>query len=153
MRDAEVLARSLLDTWGQVQRSCIDKNQGGIQMKRYMGLIIAGVLFLVIAGFGYSYFAGPSHAYACGWGKSGGDDYVPQRRGPTTGSLYNKPFLTKEQAYDVVDNHVRKLNPALRIGQINDEGSYYQAEILAESGEVVQRLGVDKESGQIMLLN
>lgn len=122
-------------------------------MKRYMGIIIAGVLFLTIAGFGYTHFAGPGHANACGWGKSGGGDYVPQRRGPTTGSLYNKPFLTKEQAYDVLDNHVKKLNPGLSVGQINDEGSYYDAEIIAENGKVVQRLGVDKESGQIMLIN
>lgn len=122
-------------------------------MKRYVGIVIAGVLFLAVAGIGYNHVAGPNHANACGWGKSGGGDYVPQRRGPTTGSLYNKHFLTKEQAYDVVDNHVKKLNPDLRIGQIYDGGSYYQAEILAENGEVVQHLGVDKESGQIMLMN
>ncbi len=122
-------------------------------MKRYMGIIIAGVLFLAVLGFGYNHLAGPSHANACGWGKSGGEDYVPQRRGPTTGSLYNKPFLTQEQAYDVVENHVRKLNPSLRIGQIMDAGSFYEAKILADNGEVVQRLGVDKESGQIMLIN
>lgn len=69
------------------------------------------------------------------------------------GSLSTKPFLTKEQAYDVVENHVRKLNPALKIGQIIDAGSFYEANVLAENGEVVQRLGVDKESGQIMLIN
>jgi hypothetical protein len=122
-------------------------------MKRYVGIVIAGVLFLAVAGIGYNHFAGPSHANACGWGKSGGGDYVPQKRGPTTGSLSTKPFLTKEQAYDVLDNHVKKLNPGLSVGQINDEGSYYDAEIIAENGKVVQRLGVDKESGQIMLIN
>lgn len=122
-------------------------------MKRYVGIVIAGVLFLAIAGIGYDHVAGPSHANACGWGRSGGGDYVPQKRGPTTGSLSTKPFLTKEQAYDVVENHVRKLNPALKIGQIIDAGSFYEANVLAENGEVVQRLGVDKESGQIMLIN
>jgi hypothetical protein len=122
-------------------------------MKRYVGIVIAGVLFLAIAGIGYDHFAGPRHANACGVGKPGGGDYVPQKRGPTMGSLSTKPFLTKEQAYDVVENHVRKLNPALKIGQIIDAGSFYEANILAENGEVVQRLGVDKESGQIMLIN
>jgi len=122
-------------------------------MKRYVGIIIAGVIILVGVGFAYNQFPGPSHANACGWGKSGGEDYVPQRRGPTTGSLSSRPFLTKEQAYDVAAGHVKKLNPALKIGQIHDEGSYYEAEILAENGDLIQRLGVDKESGQIMLIN
>jgi hypothetical protein len=122
-------------------------------MKKLVGIIIIGVLFLAIGGFGYTHFAGPNHANACSAGKSGGGDYVPQRRGPTTGSLSNKPFLSKEQAYDILENHVRKLNPALQIGQIKDAGSFYEAEILSDNGKVVQRLGVDKESGQIILIN
>lgn len=122
-------------------------------MKTYLGIAIAGVLFLGIVGLGFSHFTGSGHANACGWGQSGGGNYVPERRGPATGSLSERPFLTKEQAYDVVATHVKRLNPSLQIGQIRDEGSFYDAEILAENGEVVQRLGVDKESGRIMVIN
>jgi hypothetical protein len=63
------------------------------------------------------------------------------------------PGLTQQQAYDVIANHVKKLNPDLKIGKMQDAGSYYEAEVLGANGEVVQRLGVDKESGQMMLLN
>jgi hypothetical protein len=53
----------------------------------------------------------------------------------------------------VVANHVKKLNPDLKIGRMQDEGSYYEAEVLGANGDVVQRLGVDKESGRMILLN
>jgi hypothetical protein len=63
------------------------------------------------------------------------------------------PSLTQEQARDVVSNHVKKLNPDLKIGRLQDAGRYYEAEVLGANGDIVQRLGVDKESGQMILLN
>ena len=53
----------------------------------------------------------------------------------------------------MVSNQVKKLNRDLKIGQMKDVGSYYEAEVLGANGDVVQRLGVDKESGQMILLN
>ena len=53
----------------------------------------------------------------------------------------------------MVANQVKKLNPDLRIGRLQDAGSYFEAEVLGANGEVVQRLGVDKESGRIILIN
>ncbi len=122
-------------------------------MKRYVGIVITGVLFLAIMGTAYNHFVGPNHARACGGGgRSGGGDYVPQRRG-SSGSLAQRPSLTKEQVYDIVDNHVSKLNPSLKVGKIDDAGGFYEVEIISDEKEVIQRLGVDKESGRLMLIN
>ncbi len=121
-------------------------------MKRYVGIIIMGVLFLAIVGTAYNHFIGPNDARACGRGRSGGGDYVPQRRG-SSGSLAPSPSLTKEQAYDIVANHVSKLNPSLKVGKIDDAGGFYEVEIISDENEVIQRLGVDKQSGRLMLIN
>jgi hypothetical protein len=91
-------------------------------------------------------------AAACGWGRSGGSDYVPQRR--DSGELLTqKSPVTQEQARDIVANYVKRLNPDLEIGKITDNGGFYQVEIIAESREVIQLLGVDKRSGRLILLN
>jgi hypothetical protein len=125
-------------------------------MKMYVGVIslvilLAGVMVLSDLPFG-----GPSDAGACACsytgGTPGGGDFIPQRR-DAPDSSYNRPALTKEQAHDVVTNQVRKLNPDLKIGRMQDAGSYYEAEVLGANGDVVQRLGVDKESGQMMLIH
>jgi hypothetical protein len=123
-------------------------------MKRYVGIVITAVLFLAIMGT-YSLFIGPNQVMACGCsgsGSPGGGDYVPQRRG-SSGSLAPSPSLTKEQAYDIVANHVSKLNPNLKVGKVNDAGGFYEVEIVSDANEVIQRLGVDKESGRLMLIN
>jgi hypothetical protein len=126
-------------------------------MKKLGAVIIGRLLLLALFGFAYTHFWGSGPAFACGgmgsWGSSGGGDYVPQRRGPSGLFANRAPGLTQEQAHDVVANHVKKLNPDLKIGRLQDAGSYYEAEVLGANGEVVQRLGVDKESGQMMLIN
>jgi hypothetical protein len=61
--------------------------------------------------------------------------------------------LTKEQVYDIVANHVSKLNPSLKVGKIDDAGGFYEVEIISDEKEVIQRLGVDKQSGRLMLIN
>jgi hypothetical protein len=126
-------------------------------MKKLGAVIIGGLLIVALFAFAHSNFLGSGSAFACGgggsWGSAGGGDYVPQQRG-LSGSFANKaPALTKEQAQDVVANQVKRLNPDLRIGQMKDVGSYYEAEVLGADGNVVQRLGVDKESGRMILIN
>ena len=131
-------------------------------MKRFTGIIIGGFLILALVGFIFDHITGSGNAFACGRGSSGsignscgwnssegGKDYVPQKRG----SFTNKPALTEDQAQDIVENHVKRLNPDLRINDLIDAGSYFEAEILAANGEIVQVLGVDKESGKIIVLN
>jgi hypothetical protein len=123
-------------------------------MKKVVGIIVAGV-FILALGMGFSHIPmmGSGSAYSCGWGSSssGGGDYVPQRRGSIGPA--NAPSLTKDQARDVLSNHVKSLNPDLKIGPVTDGGGFYEADILARSGSVVEHLAVDKISGGIVRLN
>jgi hypothetical protein len=125
-------------------------------MKMYLGVISLVILVVGVMVFSNVPFGGPSDAGACACsytsGTPGGGDFVPQRRDAPE-SYFNRPALTKEQAHDLVANHVKKLNADLKIGRLEDAGSYYKAEVLGTNGDVVQRLGVDKESGQVMLIN
>jgi hypothetical protein len=77
---------------------------------------------------------------------------VPQRR-DSGDPVARRSFLTKEKAVEIVVKHVKKLNPNLEVGQVNDAGSFFEAEILSKDKEVVQLMGVDKESGRLMLIN
>jgi hypothetical protein len=128
-----------------------------VEMKKLGAVIIGSLLVLGVFSLSHRNFWGSSPAFACGgmgsWGSSGGGNYVPQQRG-LSGSFANKaPALTQEQAHDVVANHINRLNPNLKIGQMKDAGSYYEAEVLGANGDIVQRLGVDKESGRMILIN
>jgi hypothetical protein len=114
--------------------------------------IIVTVLSLAVIAIGITPFVMPKHADACGVGAQGGQSYVPQRRYPT-GELARRPSLTQEQAFQIVSRHVKRLNPDLKIGQINDAGSFFEAEIISKENEIIQLMGVDKESGRLMLIN
>ena len=97
-------------------------------------------------------FVGLDIANACGWGQGGGQGYVPQRR-DQNGFLAQKKPLTQEQAKDIVANYVKRLNPNLTVGNVKDNGSFYEAEIIAEDNEVIQLVGIDKQSGRLIILN
>ena len=127
---------------------------GGIKMKRFLKIFFAGILVITLIGIGQLFIIGPDHASACGYnsGSAGGGDYVPQRR-DGTGPMAQKSFLTKEQAADLASSHVKRLNPNLKVGQINDAGSFYEIQILNDTNDVVQRLGVDKQTGRLILIN
>jgi hypothetical protein len=122
-------------------------------MKKYPKKLVFGILSLAIFGFGFLMFTGHQSAQACGWGGSGGQGYAPQQRGNQMGPLASKPAITQEQAFDIVSNHIKRLNPDLRVGQVNDAGNFFEAEILSTDNEVVQLMGVDKLSGRLMLIN
>jgi hypothetical protein len=53
----------------------------------------------------------------------------------------------------MVSRHIKRLNPNLKIGQLNDAGRLFEAEIVTENNEVVQLIGVDKETGRLLLIN
>ena len=136
---------------------------GGIEMKRWLGIIVMAILLLGITGFSNLPIVGPDQAFACGCalsgGAPGGGDYGPQSRGQAgpqsrgqSGSYFDRPALTQQQAHDVVENAVKKWNPGLEVGEIKDGGSFYEAEILTEEKEVFGRLAVDKQSGQIRVI-
>ncbi len=99
-------------------------------------------------------FVGLDIANACGWGQGGGQGYVPQRR-DSNGFLAQKPAatLTAEQARDIVTKYVKRLNPNLEVGNVKDNGGFYEAEIIDEGNEVIQLVGIDKQSGRLIVLN
>ena len=110
----------------------------------------AGTPFLFItAGI---FFFTPINAGACGYGNAGGSDFVPQKQSPYGGSS-QAAAIGQDQAKDIVNGHVSKLNPDLGIGSINDAGGFFEVEVINKAAEVVQLLGVDKYSGRLMLLN
>ena len=123
-------------------------------MKLFFKIFFSGILLITLIGVGHLLINGPHNANACGYnsGSAGGGDYVPQRR-DATGPIAQKSFLTKEQAADLANNHVKRLNPSLKVGQVSDAGSFYEIQILNGTNDVVQRLGVDKQTGRLILIN
>ena len=118
-----------------------------IKLKKSLVLVIT-VLTLAAAAD----FIAMDIAQACGWGQSGGGDYVPQRR--DSGSLWaSKGAVSESQAREIVTNYVKRLNPDLELGEVKDNGGFYEIEIVNQGREVVQMLGVDKRSGRLILLN
>ena len=97
-------------------------------------------------------FVGFDIAAACGWGQGGGQGYVPQRR-DQNGYLSQKQPLTENQAREIVTKYVKRLNSKLEVGSVKDNGSFYEAEIIAEDNEVIQLVGIDKRSGRLIILN
>jgi len=119
-------------------------------MTRIEKLAKTFILFLTVTAI-FS-IASIDFAQACGWGQGGGEAYVPQRR-DQNGFLAQKQALTEEQARDIVSNYVKRLNPKLNIGNITDNGGFYEAEIIGDDNQVIQLVGVDKQSGRLVLLN
>jgi len=119
-------------------------------MTKKIRTIILGVSILALTGM--INFVAVDIAGACGYGQSGGGDYVPQRR--DSGELLaNKSAVSEDQARDIVTKYVKKLNPNLEIGNVKDNGGFYEVEIVDKGQEIVQLLGVDKRSGRLILLN
>jgi len=108
------------------------KNMGGAGMKRWIGIVIATALLLGVTGFSNIPVVGPGPAFS--------------------GSYFDRPALTEQQAHDVVEKTVKKWNPDLEVGKIKDGGSFFEAEVLTEEKEVFGRLAVDKQSGQIRVI-
>ena len=119
-------------------------------MTKKIRTIILGVSILALTGM-VNLFA-VDIAGACGWGQSGGGDYVPQRR-DSGEILAKKSAVSENQARKIVSSYVKRLNPNLAIGKVQDNGGFYEVEIVDEGQEIVQLLGVDKRSGRLILLN
>ncbi len=107
-------------------------------------------LFFILIGLGLIF--NPLTAMACGYGNSGGSDFVPQKQSPYN----NAPAVSaigQDKAKDIVQEHVSKLNPNLSIGTVNDAGGFFEVEIVNDAKEVLQVVGVDKLSGRIFLIS
>jgi len=119
-------------------------------MTKLSKTLVMGIAILSMAAM--TQFVWTDIAAACGYGQSGGGDYVPQRR-DSSGFLAQKSTVTEEQARDIVSGYVKKLNPDLEIGKVTDNGGFYEVEVVDAGNEIVQLLGVDKRSGRLILLN
>lgn len=113
-------------------------------------LVSAGTL-LLLGGF-MTTIPFNQDALACGWNNSGGQAFGP--RGGNYNNFSQNQAISKEQAISIVTQHVKKLNPDLRVGTVNDAGPLYEAEVLsANEEEVLQIIGVYKMSGQVVVIN
>jgi len=120
-------------------------------MKRYFPALFAVVAIFTITSIDLPWHMGTRPGAACGWGQGGGEGYVPQRRdGDNTYAA--RPALTQEQAQKLIEQHVTRLNAALKVGPVNDAGELFEAEIYSPDNELVQVLGVDKSSGRLVLI-
>ncbi|MBT3255556.1 MAG: hypothetical protein HN366_03720 [Deltaproteobacteria bacterium] len=138
-------------------------------MKKYLKMLGLGALFVGLAGFGFLFFVSPHDSIACGgrgggscgWGGSqGGADYVPQQRGSggwwpgaSSRNAVRGSDLSQDQARGILARHVARLNPELKVGPMEDAGSFYKADVFSKNNEVVDRLGIDKQSGRLMPVN
>jgi hypothetical protein len=121
-----------------------------MEMKKVSKSVVMGIVVLSMVVL--TQFVWTDIAAACGWGQSGGGEYVPQRR-DSVGSLAQKSAINEAQARDIVTSYVKRLNPDLEIGKIKDNGGFYEVEVISKGNELIQLLGVDKRSGRLLLLN
>jgi len=90
-----------------------------------------------------------ANVLACGTGRPGGADYVPQRRGVAQQQIAQGQPISADQAKNIVMNYVKPINPGLTVGTANDFGAYYEVVLLSKDGETVQVIGVDKYTGKM----
>ena len=85
---------------------------------------------------------GPGYGYHMGPGMMGpGYGYGPQYQQP------QKP-MTKKDAEMLVQDFLKSTgNPNLKLGNIKDEGSAYEVEIVTKGNSLVDRILVDKRTG------
>jgi hypothetical protein len=124
-------------------------------MKKWSVIVCIAMLLFGIVGVSGIPFFGPDAAFACGCafssGDPGGGDYGPQSQGPS-GSYFDRPALTEQQAHDVIEQAVKRWRTDLEVGEITDSGDFYEAKILTAEKKIFSRLAVDKKTGQISVI-
>jgi hypothetical protein len=120
-------------------------------------------------GPGYGYGMGPGmmgrgYGYGMGPGRRGGRGYGygmgPGMMGPGYGYGPNEPYpyaqqepqkpLDKNQAKAMVENYLKSTgNPNLKLGDIKDDGQYFEADIVTKDNSLVDKLLVDKDTGSM----
>jgi hypothetical protein len=87
-----------------------------------------------------------------GWG---GDpryspEYGPQYGPGYQGRQYQQPHepMEKDDAEALVENYLRSTrNPNLKLGNIEDKGNAFEAEIQTKEGSLVDKVVIDKMTG------
>ena len=108
----------------------------------------------MMGGRGYGYGMGPGmmgdrgYGYGMGPGMMGpGYGYGPNEPNPYARQQPQKP-LDKDQAKAMVENYLKSTgNPNLKLGDIKDEGQYFEADIVTKDNSLVDKLLVDKDTG------
>jgi hypothetical protein len=100
-------------------------------------------------GMGYGMRGGRGYGYGMGPGMMGpGYGYgTPSEPYPYAGQQPQKP-LDKVQAKAMVENYLKSTgNPNLKLGDIKDDGQYFEADIVTKDNSLVDKLLVDKDTG------
>ena len=89
---------------------------------------------------GYGYCGGPG-MMGYGYGPQYGRQYAPGYQQP------QKP-LNENQAKEMVENYLQSTrNPNLKLGKIEDKGNAFEANIVTQSGSLVNKILVNKDTG------
>ncbi len=125
-----------------------------------------GMIFAQQGG-GYGMMQGHRGGWSCPWmsgtpatggwycpwmGGSGGTAGQGQGYGsngqpmPAPGMRRGQP-VTMDQAKVLLERYALGGNPNLKVGDIADHGTYYEAEIVNQSNAVVQKIQVNKQTG------
>jgi len=70
--------------------------------------------------------------------------------GPQYGPRYQQPQepLEKKEVKGMLENYLQSTrNPNLKLGNIEDKGSYFEAEILTKDDSLADKIAVDKTTG------
>jgi len=90
------------------------------------------------------------------WGRG----RAPGMMGPGYGSGYGPPYgpryqqpqepLERKEAKEMLENYLQSTrNPNLKLGAIEDKGSYFEAEILTKDDSLADKIAVDKTTGRM----
>jgi hypothetical protein len=114
-------------------------------------VLLLSLLIIVGSVFSFNHMGVMDEALACNTGTPGGGDFGPRARYQPTPSRSGEG-VTQNQAYDILSDHISRLNPNLEVGKGIDAGTHYEFEVLV-GGKRVDRLAVDKSTGLIRLVN
>ena len=109
---------------------------GGLAMAHYWGH----------GGYGYGgyghHMMGPGYGgHLTGPGYGG---YCWQGRGTYQGTR----TVTEKEAASIVRNYIGT-NPNLQAGEITDQGTHFEGEIVTKEGSLVSKLAIDKDTGLV----
>ena len=114
-------------------------------------VLLLSLLIIVGSVFSFNHMGVMDEALACNTGTPGGGDFGPRARYQPAPSQSGEG-VTQNQAYDILSDHISRLNPNLEVGKGLDAGTHYEFEVLVD-GKRVDRLAVDKSTGLIRLVN
>jgi hypothetical protein len=73
-----------------------------------------------------------------------------QQPGYQSDPQYKRSPLEKEEAKDMIHSQLRwSRNPNLKVGEIKDEGDFFEADVVTKDNSLVDKLRIDKDSGFI----